>query len=61
MTGSPDTPRQGLKDRLAWVAVAAIDELERYVEELIKQYSRPSIRALTSYSYFIQTVNALAS
>jgi transposase len=50
-----------LKDRLAWVLVTQLAELERYVETIIRQYAKTAIRSLTSYPYFVHAVNALCA
>jgi transposase len=52
---------QDLKNRLAWVLVAQLEALERYVATLIRQYSKAAIQSLTSYPYFVDAVNALRS
>ena len=50
-----------LKDRLAWVLVTQLAELERYVETIIRQYAKTAIRSLPSYPYFVHAVNALCA
>jgi hypothetical protein len=52
---------QDVKDQLAWVLVAALDELEHRVETIITQYSKAAIQSLTSYPYFVHAVNAMCS
>ena len=50
-----------LKDRLAWVRFTPLEELERYVETIIRQDAKAAIRSLTSYPYFVHAVNALCA
>ncbi len=50
-----------MKDQLAWVLATKIEELEHYVEAIIRHYARAAIRSLTSYPYFVQATNALLS
>ena len=50
-----------LKDRLAWVLFTQLEELERYVETIIRQYAKAAIRSLTSYPYFVHAANALCA
>ena len=50
-----------VKDQLAWVLTAAIDELEHRVEMIITHYAKAAIRSLTSYPYFVNAVNAVCS
>src|SRR5262245_59712658 len=38
-----------LKDRLAWVLVTQLAELERFVKTIIRQYAKTALRSLTSY------------
>jgi transposase len=50
-----------MKDQLAWVLAAQIEELEHRVEIIIRQYSKATLQSLTAYAYFVQAVNALCS
>jgi transposase len=50
-----------VKDQLAWLVAAALDELEHRVAMIITRYSRATIRSLTSYPYFVRAVNAVCS
>jgi transposase len=50
-----------LKDRLAWVLFTQLEELERSVETIIRQYAKAAIRSLTAYPYFVHAVNALCA
>jgi transposase len=50
-----------MKDQLAWLLVARIEELAHHVERIIRQYSKSAIQSLTSYAYFVQAVHALSS
>ncbi len=50
-----------LKDHLAWVLFTPLEELEHYVETIIRQYAKAAIRSLTSYPYFVHAVNALCA
>jgi transposase len=50
-----------MKDQLAWVLAAQIEELEHRVEIIIRQYSKATRQSLTAYAYFVQVVNALCS
>jgi transposase len=50
-----------MKDQRAWVLATKIEELEHYVEAIIRCYARAAIRSLTSYPYFVQATNALLS
>jgi transposase len=52
---------QDLKERLAWVLVAQIDELAQQVGAMLVQYAKTMIQSLTSYPYFVQAVHALSS
>jgi hypothetical protein len=52
---------QDVKDQLAWVLVAALDEWEHRVETIIAQYANAAIRSLTAYPYFVHAVNAICS
>jgi transposase len=52
---------QDVKEQLAWVVTAAIEELEHRVEMIITQYAKTAIRSLTSYPYFVHAVNAVCS
>jgi transposase len=52
---------QDVKDQLAWVLAAALDELEHRVETIIAQYSKAAIQSLTSYPYFVHAVHAICS
>jgi transposase len=52
---------QDVKEQLAWVVAAALEELEDRVEMIITQYSKAAIRSLTSYPYFVHAVNAVCS
>jgi hypothetical protein len=52
---------QDVKDQVAWVLVAALDELEHRVETIIAQYSRAAIQSLTSYPYVVHAVHAIGS
>jgi transposase len=52
---------QDVKDQLAWLVAAALDELELRVATIITQYSRATIRSLTSYPYLVHAVNAVCS
>jgi transposase len=50
-----------VKEQLAWVLAAAIEELEHRVARILTQYSHATIRSLTSYPYFVRAVNAVCS
>jgi transposase len=50
-----------MKDQLAWVLATKIEELQHYVEAILRHYARAVIRSLTSYPYFVQATNALLS
>jgi transposase len=50
-----------MKDRLAWMLVGTLAELEHHVEMLITHYAKAAIRSLTSYPYFVDAVNAVCS
>jgi transposase len=52
---------QEVKAQLAWLIATALDELEHRVARLITQYSRATIRSLTSYPYVVQAVHAVCS
>jgi transposase len=52
---------QDVKEQLAWVVAAALEELEHRVAMIITQYSKAAIRSLTSYPYFVHAVNAICS
>jgi transposase len=52
---------QDVKAQLAWVAAAAIEELEHRVERILTHYSQATIRSLTAYPYFVRAVNAVSS
>jgi transposase len=47
-----------MKDQLAWLLVAQLEELAQHVERIIRHYSKRAIQSLTSYPYFVQAVNA---
>jgi transposase len=50
-----------VKEQLAWVLAAAIEEWEHRVARILTQYSHATIRSLTSYPYFVHAVNAVCS
>jgi transposase len=52
---------QDVKAQLAWLVATALDELEHRVAMIITQYSRATIRSLTSYPYFVYAVHAVCS
>jgi transposase len=52
---------QDVKEQLAWLLVAQIEELEHHVERILRQYATGMLQSLTSYAYFVQAVNALHS
>jgi transposase len=52
---------QDVKDQLAWVLAAALEEFEHDVDMIITRYSNAAIRSLTSYPYFVHAVNAVCS
>ena len=52
---------QDVKEQLAWLLVAQIEEREHHVERLLRQYAKGMLQSLTSYAYFVQAVNALYS
>jgi transposase len=52
---------QDVKEPLAWVVTAAIEELEHRVAMIITHYAKTAIRSLTSSPYFVHAVNAVCS
>jgi transposase len=50
-----------MKEQLAWVLAATIEELEHRVAMILTRYSHATIRSLTSYPYFVRAVNAVCS
>jgi transposase len=52
---------QDLKDRLAWVLVAQLEELEHHVATCLRQDVKAALHSLTDYPYFMRAVNALSS
>ncbi len=50
-----------LKDQLAGLLAAQLEELEHHVAALIRQSSKAAIQSLTAYPYFVQAINALIS
>jgi putative transposase len=50
-----------VKESLAWLVAAALEELEHRVAMIITRYSRATIRSLTLYPYFVHVVNAVYS
>jgi transposase len=52
---------QDVKEQLAWVLAAAIEELEHRVARILTHYSAATIRSLTSDPYFVRAVHAVCS
>jgi transposase len=52
---------QEVKAQLAWLVATALDELAHHAALIITQYSRATIRSLTSYPYLVQAVHAICS
>ena len=52
---------QDMKDQLAWVLAAQLEELEHHVATIIRRYTKTALQALTAFPYFVHAVNALYS
>jgi hypothetical protein len=50
-----------MKDQLAWVLAAQLEELEHHVATIIRRYTKTALQALTAFPYFVHAVNALYS
>ena len=50
-----------LKDDLAWQQFTNVDAQQDYVGQLLRAYDASTLQSLTSYSYVVEAINALAS
>jgi transposase len=50
-----------LKDDLAWQQFINVDTQQDYVSQLLQAYKASTLQSLTSYTYLVDAINALAS
>jgi transposase len=50
-----------MKDQLAWVLAAPLEDLEHQVSTIIRRSTKTALQALTALPYFVHAVNALYS
>jgi transposase len=50
-----------LKDDLAWHQFINVDTQQDYVSQLLQAYEASTLQSLTSYTYLVDAINALAS